>query len=103
MRAVIARRAEQHAPWEDESEQLLRFLQEAGFGSARRSYSPREVIEEEEDRTAALYVLTSGIAFLLRACPTRGEAALGLLKAWDVFGNQDSSRRAPREESWCGR
>ena len=87
MRAVPARQPERYAAREDESEQLLRLLQEAGFGIARRSYAPREVIEEEEDRAAALSVLTSGVAFLLRARPTRGEAALGLLKEWDVFGN----------------
>ncbi len=87
MRAVLARQPERYAAREAESEQLLRLLQEAGFGIARRSYAPREVIEEEEERAAALYVLTSGLAFLLRARPTRGEAALGLLKEWDVFGN----------------
>lgn len=87
MRAVLARQAERYAARENESEQLLRLLNEAGFGIARRSYAPREVIKEEENQKAALYVLTSGLAFLLTARPTRGEAALGLLKDWDAFGN----------------
>jgi CRP-like cAMP-binding protein len=86
VRAALARQPERYAAREEESEQLLRLLEEAGFGISRRSYAPREMIEEEEER-AALYVLTSGLAFLLRARPTRGEAALGLLKEWDVFGN----------------
>lgn len=84
--AVLARQTERCAPRENESEQLLRLLGEAGFGIARRSYAPREVIKEEGDR-AALYVLTSGLAFLLTARPARGEAALGLLEEWDVFGS----------------
>lgn len=95
MRTVLARQAQRYAARESESEQLLRLLGEAGFGITRRSYAPREVIKEEGDR-AALYVLTSGLAFLLTARPTGGEAALGLLKAWDVFGNlafvQDPAR-----------
>ncbi|MDP9411478.1 MAG: Crp/Fnr family transcriptional regulator [Actinomycetota bacterium] len=97
MRAVVASQAEQDAPRECESEELLRLLQEAGFGIVRRSYPPREVIHEEEDRAPALYVLTSGMAFLLRGHPTKSEIALGLLKAWDAFGNlafaQDPARR----------
>lgn len=87
MRRVPARQAGRYAARENESEQLLRLLEEAGFGIARRSYAPREVIKEEENQRSALYVLTSGLAFLLTARPMRGEAALGLLKAWDVFGN----------------
>ena len=93
--AVLARQTERYAPQENESEQLLRLLGESGFGIARRSYAPREVIKEEGDR-AALYVLTSGLAFLLTARPTSGEAALGLLEEWDVFGSlafaQDPAR-----------
>ncbi len=80
------RRAGRYPAREDESGQLLRILEEAGFGIARRSYGPREAIKEEGDR-AALYVLTSGLALLLTEAPKRGEAALGLLRDGDVFGN----------------
>lgn len=55
MRAVLARQAEQDVPREDESEQLLRLLQGAGFGIARRSYPPCEVIEQEAWQADPLY------------------------------------------------
>ncbi len=95
MSAVLARQTRRYAARENESEQLLRRLEESGFRVVRRSYGPREAITEEGD-PAALYVLTSGLAFLLMARPARGEAALGLLGEWDVFGNlalaQDPAR-----------
>lgn len=96
MSAVLARQAGGSAAPENESEKLLRSLEESGFRIVRRSYGPREAIEEGGNQRTALYVLTSGLAFLLRARPARGEAALGLLKDWDVFGNlafaQDPAR-----------
>lgn len=70
---------------EDEARQMLRILQEAGYGIVLRTYAAREVIKAEEDR--ALYVLTSGMAFLLRNSPPGREAALGLLEEGDIFGN----------------
>lgn len=84
MRAVLAQQAERCAARESEPERLL---EEAGFGIARRSYTPREVLQKEGIPRAALCVLTSGLAFLLTARPTRREVALGLLRDWDAFGN----------------
>ena len=86
MRVVPARPRKQPAAPAGESERLLRLLEDEGFGIARRSYAPREAIEEE-DQATSLHVLTSGTAFLLRSTPLSGEVALGLLKGGDAFGN----------------
>ncbi len=97
MSAVLARQAG-YAARENESEQLLHSLEEAGFRIARRSYGPRDAIKGEGDRGTALYVLTSGLALLLGARATRGETALGLLKDWDVFGSLALAQDPAREE-----
>lgn len=93
MRAVLQPSMEPKVLPEDESRRLLRLLRQTGFGVVLRSYAAREVITAEEDRTAALYVLTWGIAFLLRDYSPRREAALGLLTEGDIFGNLELAQK----------
>lgn len=94
MRAVLP---EPNVPPEDESGQLLRLLREEGFGVVMRTYGAWEEIKSEEDRASALYVLISGMAFLLKSSSTRREAGLGLLEEGDVFGNLEFARDTIRD------
>jgi hypothetical protein len=74
-----------------ESRELLRLLGEAGFGIARRNGACGEMIGDQECR-AALYVLTSETAPLVRTRPAGTEDTIGLLKEWGAFGRSGLPR-----------